>query len=131
MTSTDLIKALAADLTPALAKDLTDNFMLIRQDVSSGTFRRPSPGKFVEAMVEDFAGKRLVLVDVSVKEEATIVLQTHHPSRTTLAVLTAAMDRRAGDTVRKTMREMWAARLVEGDSKSGYLLTAKGVAEAQ
>ena len=82
-------------------------------------------------MVEDFAGKRLVLVDVSVKEEATIVLQTHHPSRTTLAVLTAAMDRRAGDTVRKTLREMWAARLVEGDSKSGYLLTAKGVAEAQ
>jgi hypothetical protein len=236
----DLIKVIAVGLPPAVAKDLSDNFMLIRQDASSGTLGRASPGKFVEtvvqalqhlegaqvqaapevdrylreldsrpaklpdglrfcagrlaramytfrnkrnilhkndinpsgydlrllfhaaqwimaeflrviggdtmdvtgklidavqapagAMIEDFAGKRLVLVDVSVKEEAILVLHSHHPSHTALPMLVAAMDRRAEDTVRKAVREMWAARLVEGDSKSGYLLTARGVAEAQ
>src|SRR5438128_12401386 len=52
MTVADLIKALSAGLPPDIAKDLSENFMLIRQDASSGTLGRASPGKFVETVVQ-------------------------------------------------------------------------------
>ncbi len=83
------------------------------------------------ALVEDFGGKRLVLVEMSAQEEAIVLLQSHYPKPLFLVALTEAMDRRNPDTVRKTVRGMWVAKLVEGNPKNGYKLTGKGLGEAQ
>ncbi len=47
-----LIAALTGLIGSDLAKNITDHFLKIRQDVATGTFERASPGKFVETFVQ-------------------------------------------------------------------------------
>lgn len=52
MTSEELTEKLKAELPDVLARDLVDQFMLIRRDVATITLERSSPGKFVETVVQ-------------------------------------------------------------------------------
>lgn len=49
----DQLKTVLAGALPAvLADDLVDDYILIRQDVATGTLGRSAPGKFVETVVQ-------------------------------------------------------------------------------
>lgn len=52
MRKDDLAKLLASALPPALAEQLVEQFLQLRQDHSTKTLGRSSPGKFVEAFVQ-------------------------------------------------------------------------------
>lgn len=84
----------------------------------------------VGALVEDYGSRKLVLADATIEEEVLLVLQAHYPERLPLGDLTASMDRRSAGGVRNKVREMWRSKLIEGDGKSGYVLTGKGVRAA-
>src|SRR4051794_916820 len=49
---TQLIAALSNGLPAALATDLTDEFLQMRQDLGTGTLGSSSGGKFVETLVQ-------------------------------------------------------------------------------
>ena len=84
----------------------------------------------VGGIVEDFGEKQLVLEALSAREEALVLLRRVHPDVLPLDHIQRCMDRVAPKTVRNTLRALWADRLVEGATKEGYRLTAKGSAEA-
>lgn len=49
-----LIAALSTMLPPSLTVELVEDFMIVRQDFSTKTLGRSSPGKFVETVVQCF-----------------------------------------------------------------------------
>ena len=94
-------------------------------------------GKLIEAiqaplgvLVEDFGDRKLVLREMSAREEVLAILHTHYPERIATSVITASVDRRAAKTVRNTVRKLWTERLIEGDQHKGYKLTASGFSAA-
>ena len=44
----------------------------------------------------------------------------------TLTGLLSAMDRRADSTTRTASKQLWRAKLIDGEPKSGYRLTSRG-----
>ncbi len=52
MDEARLAKALSAVLDPALAAELTADFIKLRRDAATATLERASPGKFVETFVQ-------------------------------------------------------------------------------
>ena len=94
-------------------------------------------GKLVEevqapvgAMVEDFGDKKLVIADMSLKDELYVLLHSEYGRAVKVKDLERAMDRRNPGSVRSAIRELWRARDVEGDGQSGYRLTARGLRTA-
>ncbi len=80
---------------------------------------------------EDFAGRRLVLADgATIEDEILILLLHHYPEPLILADMTASIDRRSPGAVRKRIRDMWSAKLVQGDGNTGYRLTSSGFRNA-
>ncbi len=94
-------------------------------------------GKLVEmvqapagGLVEDFGDRKLVLEDMSAKEEALLLLHNHYPQKIPTDEIVHSMDRFADKTVRNTLRGLWTDRLVQGDTKIGYQLTRRGFSQA-
>lgn len=90
-------------------------------------------GKLIEyvqipigGFVEDFGERRLVLHDMSVKEETLVLLHSHYPEIVPTVQIISSLDRRNDGTVRNTLRELWRDKLIEGGSKEGYKLTQRG-----
>jgi len=81
----------------------------------------------VGAAVEDFGTHKLVLRDLTIRDELLVLLHATHPQRTPVADLLKSTARRAPTSVRKVLRQMWDDKLVDGDARIGYWLTAKGV----
>ena len=81
----------------------------------------------VGGVVEDLGSRRLVLADLSVRDELLVLLQSHYPSPVVLAEIVASMDRRDASGVRRAVRELWKKRLLAGEAKAGYRLTERGV----
>jgi len=81
----------------------------------------------IGAAVEDFGTHRLVLPDLSIKDELLLLLQASYPASMPVAGLLASTRRRSPGSVRRILRQMWTAKLVEGDAKIGYRLTLTGV----
>jgi len=84
----------------------------------------------VGGLVEDFGERRLVLQGMSSKEEALLLLHSHYPQKMPTDEIVHSMDRFAGRTVTNTLRGLWADRLVQGDTKTGYQLTRRGFSDA-
>lgn len=84
----------------------------------------------VGALVEDFGGKRMVHGNLSAKEEILVLLQSHYPSGITLKTIVDCLDRRNTDAVKKAVRELWRAKLIEGSTATQYRLTATGLRKA-
>ena len=84
----------------------------------------------VGSFVEDLGDRRLVLEDLSAREEVLVLLHSYHPEVVGFSALIAALDRRKEKTVRNTLNSLWQERLLEGRPESGYRLTLKGVKEA-
>jgi len=233
-----LVTALAKGLPQALAADLADNFLSLRQDAATGTLGRASPGKFVETvvqslqfldcgkydakpdvdaflravesrpglddglriccariaramyslrskrnilhkgdvdpnsydlrflhhgsqwvvaefvravsglsmeecgklidlvqapvggLVEDFGGRKLVLQEMSTREEILVLLHSEYPEALPVDQIVKCIDRRHEETVRRKVRSLWESRLLEGGAVDGYRLTVRGFSEA-
>ena len=84
----------------------------------------------VGGLIEDLGGKKLVLADLPARDEVLLLLHSRYPDSCSVADLIAWADRRDASTVRKNAKELWKRRLVEGDARAGYKLTAKGLRAA-
>jgi hypothetical protein len=82
----------------------------------------------IGALVEDHAGRRLVLPDLTACDELLVLLHDAYPRPLSLAQLKDYMRRRDQTTVTKCSRKLWKAKLIDGDSKE-YRLTSRGVQE--
>lgn len=80
----------------------------------------------VGGLVDDLGGRKVVLPDLSAQDEVLVLLHDQHPSPVAVSDLKAAMRRRAPSTIRNAINGLWRDKLIEGDAKSGYQLTAKG-----
>jgi hypothetical protein len=80
----------------------------------------------VGGLVQDFAGRKLVLAVMSIPEEMLVVLHSQHPAAVTLASLRLSMDRRSAKRVQSASRKLWAAKEIEGSAEAGYRLTHSG-----
>jgi len=76
-------------------------------------------------LVEDFDGVKLVVEQMTGRDEALVLLHREYPKAMSLADLRCSMSRCASGTVKNVLRAMWQERLVEGDP-SGYRLTGPG-----
>lgn len=83
-----------------------------------------------DILVEDFEGHKVVLEDLTAKEELLVLLHSHYPQSCSRADLTSSLQRRKGDTVRKALQALWADKLVERLNNNGYKLTTRGFQEA-
>ena len=84
----------------------------------------------VGALIEDFGSKRIVHAQLSAKDEVLVLLHSHYPHAIQLFEIVANLDRRNGETVKRAVRELWAAKLIEGTVTTSYRLTAPGLRRA-
>lgn len=85
-------------------------------------------------LVEDFGTKRLVLGTkrrLTTKEEIMILLHSVYPEERSKEWIIASIDRRNEQTVKRGLRELWQAKLVETLADDMYKLTKQGVVEAR
>lgn len=94
-------------------------------------------GKLVEqiqvpagGLIEDFGERKLVLKDLTVKEEILVLLHSYYPSEVSTANVVSSMSRRSSGTVRNSLRTLWGNKLLEGNGATGYKLTQRGLTEA-
>lgn len=93
-------------------------------------------GKLVEhiltpigSIIEDFGGRKLILANLSAKEEILLVLHSVYPEAMEKENIVKSIDRKNPKTVTNALRELWKLKLVENIS-SGYVLTKLGLNEA-
>lgn len=80
----------------------------------------------VGTLVEEIDGTRLVHVETSVKGEILILLHSHYPERVAVPDILKTMSARSPGSVKNRLGELRTAKLLHGDSKTGYRLTQAG-----
>lgn len=73
----------------------------------------------VGATVEDFGTHKLVLPELSIKEELLLLLHASNPERVPLVDLLSSTKRRSASSVRRVIRQMWTAKLLDGTRRRG------------
>lgn len=103
----------------------------------SGSMSMEDAGKAIDlinapigTLVEDVAGRRIVHATVSAPDEILLLLQSHYPNPQPLAVIIHSLNRRSEKAVGNASRDLYAKKLIEGDSKKGYVLTRTGLEKA-
>ncbi len=84
----------------------------------------------VGALIEDFGSKRMVHAKLSAKDEILVLLHSHYPGAIQLSEIVTNLDRRNTEAVKRAVRELWAAKLIEGSATTNYRLTAPGLKRA-
>lgn len=94
-------------------------------------------GKIIEqiqapigGLIEDFGEHKLVLEDLSTREELLVLLHSYYPDTVSVTQIDHSMSRRSNTTTRKVLRVLWREKVLEGDVKDGYRLTKRGFKEA-
>lgn len=77
-------------------------------------------------LVEDFGGKRLVLITGTAAEELLTLLLFYYPNSVLSSQLHKDMDRFAKQTVTNTVTSLYNQKLIEGNTNTGYKLTILG-----
>lgn len=72
----------------------------------------------------------MVHAKVSVETELLILLHSYYPDAVPVVEITKSLSRRSEGTVKQRLRDLHAAKLAQGDVKSGYQLTQAGHAKA-
>ncbi|MBC7170194.1 hypothetical protein H5T54_04605 [Candidatus Bipolaricaulota bacterium] len=85
----------------------------------------------VTPLVEDHGNRRVVLARLPTQEELLVLLHSVYPDRRTMAYLIDSLDRRDESTVRKAVKRLWKAKLIEGTGREGFGLTQLGHREAE
>lgn len=84
----------------------------------------------VGALVEEIAGTKVVLADVSVRAELLLLLHSQYPEPLTQQEALKSLSRRAPGTVKNRLRDLHNEKLAHGSAKEGYRLTQSGFAQA-
>lgn len=84
----------------------------------------------IGALVEEVAGRRIVHANVSATDEIILLLQSHYPEPQPLSSITHSLNRRNAKAVGNAARQLYSTKLIEGDTKKGYVLTRTGLDEA-
>jgi hypothetical protein len=84
----------------------------------------------VGTLVEEIAGTRVVLADVSVRAELLLLLHSHYPEPLTMPHALKSLSRRASGTVKNRLRDLHNEKLAQGNPKEGFRLTQSGFAAA-
>jgi hypothetical protein len=88
----------------------------------------------VYPLVEEILGRPLVLNDnLTTAKEALVILYNEYPKDGTVSrsFLGRALDRRSPSAVTKALARLHEKRLIEGNSRIGYRLTALGAEEVR
>jgi hypothetical protein len=80
----------------------------------------------VDALVEDIDGTRLVHASTSIEDELLILLRSTYPERLPQADILASLSARNSGSVKNKLAGMRTNKLIFGDNKKGYRLTAAG-----
>jgi hypothetical protein len=80
----------------------------------------------IGGLVEDLGGRKVVLADVSAREEMLVLLHHAYPDGVSRKSLVADMRRRDESTVRKSLRELWSEKHVEELEDGSFKLTRQG-----
>ena len=85
-------------------------------------------------LVEDFGDHKLVLATprmLTTKQEIECLLAQSYPASLSTRELMVSLSRRSPSSVAKSLKSLWADKLVERRLDSKYVLTALGVDDAQ
>jgi hypothetical protein len=81
----------------------------------------------VGGLVEDLAGRRLVLLnDLEAPEEVLILLHSQYGTVVKLLAIFNSLNRRTEKQVRNALLSLWRRKMIDGTAKDGYQLTSKG-----
>lgn len=84
----------------------------------------------VSDLVEVIEDRVIVHADMTVREEALVVLMTHCPTPVSAAEVIKSMNRRAARSVSNALAKLWRERYVERNEDNLLVLTAPGLREA-
>lgn len=84
----------------------------------------------VGGLIEDFGNRKLVLAELTTRDEILVLLHSNYPREMTKSDILLSLDRRKPDTVRKCIKALWNNRLIEGNEHEGYRLTNTGLRAA-
>lgn len=81
----------------------------------------------IDELVEDFGDHRLVLINLPIRDEILVYLQSCYPEGASLKEIQSSLDRSNKASVKNACRLMWKAKLVEGSPSYCYRLTRTGL----
>lgn len=81
-------------------------------------------------LVEVLGDRRLVYGDMTVREEALVLLMSHYPEPVSAATVKSSLDRRSPGSVANTLTELWRDKLVHRRPDKQLVLTEPGLREA-
>lgn len=84
----------------------------------------------VGGLVEAIGGRRIVHADMTVVDEALVLLMSTHPEPITVAELSKSMDRRNPGSVRAAISTLWKKKLVHRGEDRKVVLTERGLRAA-
>ncbi len=84
----------------------------------------------VGELVEVIEGRKIVHADMTVRDEALVLLMTEYPNPITVPVLSGSMDRRNPRSVRGVVTALWEEKLVHRSADKRIVLTEPGLREA-
>jgi hypothetical protein len=84
----------------------------------------------VGELVEAIDGRKIVHADMTVVDEALVLLMTSYPEPITVTELTKSMDRRNPGSVRATVSTLWKKKLVHRGTDKKIVLTEPGLRAA-
>ena len=80
----------------------------------------------VGQLVEEIGGRRIVHGCTPIRDEILVLLHSHYPDQIDLPLILRSLDLRHPGSVKARLRELYAARLIDGSARDGYRLTARG-----
>jgi hypothetical protein len=84
----------------------------------------------VGGLVEAIDGRKIVHAEMTVKDEALVLLMTSYPEPMTVTELSRSMDRRSPGSVRATASVLWKEKLVHRAEDKRVVLTESGLRAA-
>jgi hypothetical protein len=81
-------------------------------------------------LVEVLGSRRLVHGDMTVREEALVLLMSHYPEPVSMTDLRASLDRRSPSAVNKALVALWKDKFVHRGDDKLVVLTEPGLREA-
>ena len=84
----------------------------------------------VGELVEAIDGRKIVHAEMTVQDEALLLLMAEYPTPITVTELSRSMDRRNPGSVRVTVSVLWKAKLLHRSTDRKIVLTEPGLREA-
>lgn len=81
-------------------------------------------------LVEVLGDRRLVYGDMTVREEALVLLMSHYPEPVVAATVRSSLDRRSPGSVTNALTKLWHDKLVHRGADNRLVLTEPGLRKA-